>query len=331
MSLGTPVILAAVSFLITLGVLPTWIKRARATGFVGRDVHKNGKETPEMGGLAVILGVVIALTFYIGLMVFAYGGNSLLFLLAAMCTILIAAMIGMTDDMLGWRIGLSQREKVLLTFLVPIPLMAVNAGHSEMTIPLLGKIDVGLVYPLLIVPLGVIGATNGFNMLAGYNGLEAGTAVVILSALGFLAVETGDLPAAVIAFSFVGAMLAFLLFNRYPSKVFPGDVLTYPVGAAIATVAILGNIERFAAMLFALYFLELGLKARGSFRPEWPAELLEDGSLGVRERMYSVPHLFIAGLIRLKGKAWEYEVVASILAAQVLIALLVVGSFYRLV
>lgn len=325
--MGVLLALATISFFIALGSLPSWMRRAREAGFLGRDVHKLDEKIPEMGGIVVILGALISILLYVGLVVFYYQENSIVPILGGLACILIATLIGMTDDMLGWRIGLRQYEKVLLTLLVPIPLVAVNAGHSLMKIPVLGQVDLGLLYPLLVIPLGTVGATNGFNMLAGYNGLEAGMGVITLSTLGFLSVTTGSPFAAVIAFSFVGGMVALLLFNRYPSKLFPGDVLTYPVGAAIASVAILGNIERFAVMLFGLYFVELALKARGSFRPEWPADLLDDGSLGFN-KIYSVPHLFIAGLRRLKGRAYEYEVVGAILAAQLVIALAVVASFY---
>jgi UDP-N-acetylmuramyl pentapeptide phosphotransferase/UDP-N-acetylglucosamine-1-phosphate transferase len=60
----------------------------------------------------------------------------------------------------------------------------------------------------------------------------------------------------VIILCLVATLLAFLIFNRYPSKVFPGDVLT-------AIVAILANLERFAVMLFLPYYVELLLKAKG--------------------------------------------------------------------
>ncbi|MDP2841599.1 MAG: hypothetical protein Q8O17_04910 [Candidatus Methanoperedens sp.] len=47
-----------------------------------------------------------------------------------------------------------------------------------MAFPFLGTLDIGLLYPLLIIPIGMIGASNAFNMLAGYNGLEAGMLIV---------------------------------------------------------------------------------------------------------------------------------------------------------
>jgi len=320
-------LLGVVSFLVTFVALPSWIHRARETGFVGGDVHKGGLEVAELGGVTVVLGVIVSLTLFIAFETFYIGGDSLVFLLAAVASLLIATMIGMTDDMLGWRIGLRQHEKVFLTLLAPIPMVAVNAGHSIMKIPFVGQVELGLLYPLVVVPLGMIGATNGFNMLAGFNGLEASMGVVILSALGYLAYTVGALPAAVVAICFVASMLAFLYYNRFPSKVFPGDVLTYPVGAAVAIVAILGNIERFAIMLFVPYYLEVVLKARGRFKPEWTGEVLKDGSLAVRDKIFSVPHIAINVLRRVKGSAREPEVVLLIVGFEIIVAIITVLSF----
>ncbi|MCG2727254.1 MAG: hypothetical protein L6244_01200 [Candidatus Methanoperedenaceae archaeon] len=241
---------------------------------------------------------------------------------------MVATIIGMMDDMLGWRIGLRQRENVLITFLIPVPLMVVNAGNNVMAFPFLGTIDIGLLYPLLIIPLGIIGASNAFNMLAGHNGLEAGMGVVILSTLGLIAYSTGDTVATVIAVTTISALIALLYFNKYPAKVFPGDTLTYPVGAIVAIVAILGDMEKSAVMLFSLYYLEFLLKARGKLRPEWTAKLLDDGSLAVRDKVYSIPHIAILLLRKMKGKAYEYEVVVVVLMLQGVIAVYTLYSFY---
>jgi UDP-N-acetylglucosamine--dolichyl-phosphate N-acetylglucosaminephosphotransferase len=320
-------IFGIVSFLVTFFSLPSWISRAREKGFTGKDVHKQNKEVVELGGITVLLGAIVSLMTYIAIETFYFKGNSLIFLLAATGSILIATMIGMTDDMLGWRIGLRQKEKVLLTLMVPIPMMVVNSGHSMMKFPLFGQVELGLIYPLFVLPIGIIGATNGFNMLAGFNGLEAGMGVILLSTLGFIAWQVGAVSAVVIAICFIFALIAFLYYNKYPSKVFPGDVLTYPLGATIAIVAILADLERFALILFFPYYIELIFKARGNFKPEWTGEVLKDGTLAVRDRIFSVPHLAILVLRKIRGSAKENEVVILILALEMLVAFITVLSF----
>jgi UDP-N-acetylglucosamine--dolichyl-phosphate N-acetylglucosaminephosphotransferase len=167
-------------------------------------------------------------------------------------------------------------------------------------------------------------------MLAGYNGLEAGMGVVIISILGSITYITGDTIATVIAITAAAALAAFLFYNNCPAKVFPGDTLTYPVGAIIAAVAIVGNIERFAVTIYILYYIEFILKARGKLRPEWTAKLLEDGSLAVRDKVYSIPHVAILLLRKIKGKAYEYEVVLAVVLFQAFIALFTLYTYYAL-
>ncbi len=328
MELWQILLLSSTSFLVTFISLPSWIRRAKETGFIGKDVHKDHIKVPEMGGITVIFGSLFAILIYIAIDTFYYSNSdSITLLLAALTTILIATMIGMTDDMLGSRLGLRQREKLALTFLVPIPLIVVNAGTSVMKFPFLGTTELGLLYPLLFLPGGIVGATNGFNMLAGYNGLEAGMGIIILSALGFLAWQVGAGNAVVIAVCLVAALIALLYYNRYPSRVFPGDVLTYPIGASIAVVAVLADLERFALMLFLIYYMEVLLKARGRFRPDWTSKVLKDGSLNHRGKWYSVPHIAISALRKIKGTAYEYEVVLLILAVEMAVALITVYTF----
>ncbi len=307
-----------------------WIRKARSRGFVGRDVHKlDGREIPEMGGIMVIFSIGLSILIYIAYDTFIYlNSDSTPEIPAAVATLLIAAIIGMIDDILEWRIGLKQKTKVLLSFLIPLPLMIINAGHSEMTFPFIGTLNLGLLFPLLVVPMAIIGASNAFNMMAGYNGLEAGMGIIIFATLGFLAYITGGIEATMIAVISISALIAFLYYNRSPARVFPGDTLTYPIGAIVAIVAILGNIEKYAAMLFFLYYIELILKKRGNFKEQSYGKLLDDGSLSVKERIYSVTHIAILFLRMFKGKAYESEVVLVVLFFQIIIALVTLLSFY---
>jgi len=307
-----------------------WIRRAISRGFVGRDVHKmDGRNVAEMGGIIVVFSIGSSILLYIAFDTFYYRNpDSIPEILAAVASLLIATIIGMIDDILGWRIGIKQKTKVLLSLFIPLPLMIINAGHSEMTFPFIGTQELGLLFPLLIVPISIIGASNAFNMLAGYNGLEAGMGIIIFSTLGFLSYITGGTEAAMIAVISVSALLAFLHYNKIPAKVFPGDTLTYPIGALVAIVAILGNIEKYAAILFFLYYIELILKKKGQFKEQSYGDLLTDGSLNVRNGIYSVPHIAILSLRKLKGKAYENEVVLVVLFMQIIVALVTLFSFY---
>lgn len=318
------------SFLIAALALPHWIRRAKQHGFVGKDMHKRGlPAVAELGGLIAVPAMVIGMLFFVAVQVFAFQNQaSIAPLLAAACSILIAGLIGFADDVLGWKIGLRQSHKVLLSTLIALPIMVINAGTSTMYVPFVGTVAFGLLYPLLIVPLAIVGASNAFNMLAGYNGLEARLGVIALGTLGFLAWVLGNGAAVAVAACVVAALIGFLLYNTYPARVFPGNALTYAVGASIAIVAILGNIEKYALIVFIPYLIEFALKARGRFRQESFALLLANRTLAPPERWYSLTHVAAALLRRICGRATERTIVFTLVFAEFLCATAAIAVFF---
>jgi UDP-N-acetylglucosamine--dolichyl-phosphate N-acetylglucosaminephosphotransferase len=283
----------------------------------------------ELGGLIAVPAMATGILLFVAVQVFAFKNQaSVAPLLAATCSILIAGLIGFADDVLGWKIGLRQGHKVLLSILIALPITVINAGTSAMYVPFVGTVAFGLLYPLLIVPLAIVGASNAFNMLAGYNGLEARLGIIAVATLGFLAWVLGNGTATVVALCVAAALLGFLLFNAYPARVFPGNALTYAVGAAIAIVAILGNIEKYALIVFIPYLIEFALKARGRFRQESFARLLPDGTLAPPLRWYSLAHVVAALLRRAFGRATEKTVVFALVFAEFLCAVAAIALFF---
>jgi UDP-N-acetylglucosamine--dolichyl-phosphate N-acetylglucosaminephosphotransferase len=226
--------------------------------------------------------------------------------------------------LLGWRRGgLSIRTRSILVILAAIPLTAINAGKSTLALPLLGVSDVGLIYPLLFIPVGILGATTAYNILAGFNGLEAGQGVILLLAMSIVAYLTGNPWLTIIGLIMVASLLAFLLFNYCPAKVFPGDVLTYSVGGMIAILSIFGNFERVAVFFFIPYIIETGLKYRGKFRVPSFGKLMKDGSLGLRyKKICSLNHLAVFILGKLGIRPTEKRAVLSIWLFQIAIIIL---------
>jgi len=317
--------IAAVSvpFVLTLIALPWWIKRAKKHGFVGKDMNKYGHpEVAELGGLIAVPSAVIGILLYVALQVFVYHtGAHTVILLAAVCSLLIAALIGFADDLLGWKIGLRQSQKVILSALIALPMMVINAGTSTMHVPFIGKVTFGLLYPLVIVPLAIIFSANAFNMLAGYNGLEAGLGIIALSALGGIAWLSGGKLAAVIAACIVTSLIAFILPNWYPARIFPGNAFTYAVGAAIAIVAIVGNIEKYALIVFIPFIIEFLLKARGRFQKESFAQPMSNRSLTQQyQEWYSLPHVALSFLSLCTKKPNERQAVSLLLLFELLCA-----------
>ena len=318
------------SFLAALFVIPFWIRKAKRYGFVEKDVHKKNASAVGLGGLAVVFSFLVGILAYVALEVFYLKDSSnLITIFAVLSSILIALVIGLVDDLLGWKIGLRKYQKILLPIFIALPIMAINAGASEITLPFIGKINIFFLYPLIAIPLGISGAANGFNIMGGYNGLEAGMGIIILFVQGIIAYLAGSTTAAVIAFCMVASLAAFLIYNKYPAKIFPGNTMTYAVGALIGIVAIIGNIEKFSLMLFIPYFIEGVLKLRGKLQKESFAKLLPDGSLSEPyKKYYGLEHVAIAIAKKIKNKCYEYDVVKILWLFQIIIAAIVLINFF---
>ncbi|MBI3334439.1 glycosyl transferase family 4 [Candidatus Pacearchaeota archaeon] len=315
-----------VSFFTVLLLIPSWIRKAQQIGLLWDDMNKlKAPKVAGSGGLIVIMAFIISILFYIAYRVFFLQTSAFLIeILALLAVVLVLAGIGLVDDLFGWRKGgLSMRSRLILVAFASVPLMAINAGKSIISLPLIGQVDVGIFYPLIFIPIGILGASTTFNFLAGFNGLEAGQGVLILAGAAAVAWMTGNTWIAFIALCMVAALIAFLLFNKYPARVFPGDVLTYPIGGLIAILSILGNFEKIAVFFFIPVILEVLLKLRGKLVKQSFGKPLKDGTLDLKyDKIYGLEHLVIY-IYRRSGIApTERTVVITIWIAQLLIILL---------
>lgn len=322
-------IIPLLSFVVTYFATKAWIKIAKQQNFVVKDVHKwNHPAIPHYGGIAILFGFYVGVFFYIALSIFYFNRTiHLIEIFALLTTTLVIAFIGMIDNVMeiggGWRKGLKPWQKPLITIPAAIPLMAINAGFTTMYVPFLGPINFGIFYPLLIIPIGIIGASQGFNMLAGLNGLESGMGGIILFTLGFMLWQLDKPWLALICLSMVFSLLAFWLFNRYPSKIFAGDVLLYPLGALIACVAILGNIEKAALILFIPYIIELFIKLKHKLKSECFLLAQEDGSVLPPRHIGSLTHLIAKLLLKIKPRVYEKDIVYSLYCFELILAAVV--------
>lgn len=228
-----------VAFLITYLAMPRLIKKLKDAKIVGKDIHKPSKPTvAEMGGIGILLG------FIIGLFVAIYLYPKLQFtLIITMLTIILVGMVGMVDDL----IMLSSKEKLLLLWLAGLPLIWIAPPN------------VGIIY-ILLMPVAVTIGANLTNMLAGLNGIESGLGAIAMSSLTISCIILGKYDVALISMSMLGALLAFLIYNLHPSRVFPGDVGTLIIGATIVVIAFIGRVKMIAFIVLVPNIIDSALK-----------------------------------------------------------------------
>jgi len=253
-----------ISFLASFVLFPAMIFRLKKAGIIGKNMNSEiQEEVAEMGGLVMVAGfgagiftIIAANTFFN-----IFPSVDLISILISLSTILIVVLIGIFDDL----ISMPQHIKAFMPLFAALPLIIIKEGSTFMMIPFLGKINFGLLYTLVLIPLEVTIAANAVNMLAGFNGLEVGMGIIVVGSLATIAYLLGKITVLMILLATLGALLATLYYNWYPAKILVGDVGTLSIGAIIATAVIMGNFEIAGVILLIPYIIDFLIKAKNHF------------------------------------------------------------------
>ncbi len=273
----------AVSLAMTWIIVPWLIPRLKARGIVGTDLNKpNQPEIAEMGGIAVVMGFFAGVS--VMLMFDQVTDRNLLNV--SFSAVLGAAFVGMMDDMFDIR----QRHKAILPFILALPFGFVV--NPTIVIPHVATLSFGIFMPL-VAAFAVTCAANAANMLEGFNGLGTGLGAIMSSTLVILAVIHGRMDGVYLLVPLLGALTAFLWFNNYPARVFPGDTMMLFMGATIAVAGILSELQVQTAFVFLPMIVEFFLKLRGHFMAENYCTNASNGHLEYHGKIESLTHIFM--------------------------------------
>ena len=317
-----PLIIGIISIFV---IMPNFVRRMHVQKFVGKDMNKlDFPKIAELGGVVVFLGFAFALFSGIFITTYLAGFEiNLSLLLGGFSTIAMIVFIGFIDDVIGWKKGIRQWQHALFPIIAALPLMAISIGTTSMNVPFFGLIEFGILYSLIIIPIGITCASNAFNMLAGFNGLEAGQGIILTATLTIIAFATGQTTAMLLGIAMLGALIGFLKFNWFPAKIFGGDALTLMIGANLAVMSIIGNMETFGVMLFALFYIEFIIKAKHKMQSECFGIPQKNGLLKANPKGGSLTQ-FILKLKPMK----ESQVTLIILGMQIIVAIFALGLFF---
>jgi UDP-N-acetylglucosamine--dolichyl-phosphate N-acetylglucosaminephosphotransferase len=244
------IIIFVVGFLVTYIILPYIINLMKKKNYVGYDIHKNSRpEVAESGGLGFVFGFVVSSIF---LMVFF--PNIINEITIFLITVLLAALIGFIDD----RIKLRSLFKIILSiFSGTVIFFANQYGYIDIpspTFPFLSQTRLTIIYPYLI-PLLVAIFVNTVNMLEGYNGEGSGTSLISVCFLFICAIISNSAQGVIFSIPVIAVLIPFFLKNKYPAKIFPGDIGTLSMGAMIACIMLFGSLEvaTFCALLIHIF------------------------------------------------------------------------------
>ncbi len=191
-----------------------------------RKVHVG--DVPRVGGLVLMLGFGVVV-------VAGLAGNTPLssthelFSVTPITGVLVGTLVcaatGLYDDL----VGLRARYKLSLQFFAAgvAVLYGVHWPALERLLPYAW-------HPLvpIFTIVFLVAAINALNLMDGLDGLAAGICALGLAVVLFSAVAQGAAEVTIgwLAATALGAVLGFLLHNRYPASVFMGDAGSYMLG-----------------------------------------------------------------------------------------------------
>lgn len=223
---------------------------------MGQDVNKfNKPNIPEMGGLSIPFGITISLLVAANIQKYFVGDFNTIKLYAVLGVFYIAFFIGIIDDLCG----INGAKKALYLMIPAFPIILLQQGLPIISLPFNYFLDVpSLIYWLFLVPIGITCAANAMNMCAGYNGLESGSTVIVSFFLLLISYFQNPHGTTVLIFtSLLGISIALYHYNKFPARIFLGNVGVLAIGATIAASSIIGNIELYAIICILPTFYEL--------------------------------------------------------------------------
>lgn len=219
----------AISFFITFITLPIVIRLFRSINLLDapdrRKVHKLSQ--PSLGGISIYAGVLIAMMFVIPLETLA----EFKFFLAG---IIISFLLGMRDDISS----LYANQKIV--FQVLAAFVTVNYANISLT-GLYGLFGITTVPEWLAVSMSVfiiLSISNAFNLIDGIDGLAASLTLLVSLVFGIWFLNNGDTFFATVAFIIISSMIAFLIFNWHPAKIFMGDTGSLVTGFILGAMSL---------------------------------------------------------------------------------------------
>ena len=262
------IIACVLSFAVT-ALLGRWIilpalrrlKAGQEIREVGPKWHASKAGTPTMGGLMFIIGIAISVLvlgwpgMLAGNMTHIY-----LFLFSS-----VFGVIGFLDDYEKVKrhqnLGLTALQKFLLQLAAAIlflMLMRID-GHitPHLYVPFLG-VDLSLSWPVYMVfcAFVIVGCVNAVNITDGLDGLAASVTVPVALFYVTAAAWWGMTQLGIFAGAALGGLLAFLLFNAHPAKVFMGDTGSLFLGGAVAGMAFAIDLPLILVPVGIIYIVE---------------------------------------------------------------------------
>ncbi|HLL42961.1 MAG TPA: MraY family glycosyltransferase [Segetibacter sp.] len=212
-----------IAFLITFTVIPAIITVAKVKKLYdepddNRKLHK--EPIPSLGGLGMFIGFIFSILLTIS---FSAEAPEFQYYVAAF---LLIFFLGIKDDI----IIISPVKK----FIGQIITSAILIYKAKLVITnmdgFLGVYQINTICSYLLTVFALVVIINAFNLIDGVDGLAGSLGLISSLVFGIFFLINKNIPYAVLAFTFAGSLIAFLIYNFHPAKIFMGDTGSLMIG-----------------------------------------------------------------------------------------------------
>ena len=185
--------------------------------------HQKKASTPSFGGVGIMI------TVWLGVAFFELWEPRVIWIMGL---VTCSAILGGYDDWVSVKKdrnkGLGAREKFVLQIIIASVFMYI---YSQWILPV--SIIQGVFYVFVMV-----GSMNATNLSDGLDGLLSGLGIVSLIGFVLLCSQLGFKAGAQLSIVAMISLACFLVYNRYPARIFMGDTGSLAIGALLSGLAV---------------------------------------------------------------------------------------------
>jgi len=256
-----------VAFVVTFGfghILLLKLRKMKAGQSIREDGptwHMSKQGTPTMGGLMFIFGITVT-CLVVGFREIEAGSYGHLVVLVFS---MFYAAIGFLDDYEKLKkkqnLGLTALQKIIIQLVVAIVLLfmlrKLGFLNADLYVPFA---DITIAVPdtlyFALAAFIIVGAVNAVNITDGVDGLATGVSIPVALCYVALAVYWGYTELGIFAAALAGSLVAFLIYNFNPAKVFMGDTGSLFLGGAVCGLAFAMDVPLILIPLGIVYIAE---------------------------------------------------------------------------
>ena len=229
-------LVAVSAFFIAVFGMPNLIKVAKLKRLVDdpedpRKIHH--RSVPTIGGVMIYFVILTNGFFWLSLGETPSRESFQQYSVLLTCMTVVFTM-GLKDDL----IGMSASKKLIVHLFAGALLVTVGGFRIEGFGGLFGIEEMPETISTIFSLFVYIVIVNAWNLIDGIDGLAGGYSAIAMAAFSAWFLLTGQIPAAILSLTILGATLGFLVFNFAPARIFLGDcgsLVLGVVGYALAT------------------------------------------------------------------------------------------------